>query len=510
MVDGTAEFLYYMLLTPFSFNRVTLLWADYITGALLCWGCVALLWSLLSQRNSELKLLLLMGFSFFIPVIKIFASGFGNGLIGFVFLLIVYYQIRGKNTKSFLLASLLPLIRPDAVFYSGAVFFVGLIRRYKGMKRYIFFTLMNALLYFGLVRVFYGHWIPTPMSFKGRLDHALTSGQLLELARSFTGRFEVFTLAPLLLIAAIAFFLWLRRYAGAGIRTLYYYIAPLLGIFLFFYFFVGDSGRYTIGIKVFFVVFALLLIDDLANRPLPYGSPRILDLPRALTSNRRTFLYMTASLLCGIIVLMALSDSGLLRGKPIHRNLSRYRLDALGVGGQIIDDIVPMDWTIGAVEMCTFGYMTDREVMDFYGYTTPAIAQSKIYNDNGQRSNPDFFIAAKPDIVWIRTDPKEEPALVGFPHKEKDVEAVLTGWRSFNRRANIFGDMTDLMSRYDLVFLNTQDWVSTLLVRRDMTGQMSRLLKKRDYELVFSRAIDMDKMKKYLSDKDFMRKDDRF
>jgi hypothetical protein len=506
MVDGTVEYSYYLLLTPFAFDRTALVQGSLIVGASICWLHLFILWKLLSGINLELKLFFLLWFAVSVPFVEVFSSGFGNGLVSLIFFGSLYFQIQGKINRSLSLAAILPLIRPDAILYSLSLFLVDFIQKRKIRWLYWSVTGGCVAIYLGFIRLFYGHWIPVPVAFKSDALSNLSATQILrslflDLFNYFSNPFHFF---PLLLLIPFVIFSKIFAQVSQKIKNLYYLWIPLSAIFLFYNLTMKvPEQRYFIGFELFLTVLPFLTIQGfVGNKEIALTatdeahqiSPNLL-----LVRSRRA---LTLLLFCLSLLIALMSNSDRLYGLAFGTNNKSLnsaqvsRITALGVGGQMIDEIIPKNWSIAATELHTFGFMNDRDIIDLWGYTNPVIAHSKICSKSGNRNKPEFFLQVKPDVAWIRTDRANGVERSGFPHLSTDLETVLATWDNFNKNRNLYGNMVEVMKQYDLVFLRDKRWVNTLLVKKELKPQLLDLLAQKFYELTQSRPIDQEKLKR--------------
>ena len=505
MVDGTVEFLYYLFLTPFAFDRSFLLQTNFIFGAIICWLHLLILWKLLSDINLELKLLLLILFAVSVPFIEIFSSGFGNSLVSLVFFLSLYFQVKGKESKALLLAAILPLIRPDAILYSFSIFFVDFIHKRKVRFTYLILTLAALFSYLGLVRFFYGHWIPTPIEFK---SDALSMLSAKELTKSVYFKLEnyfynPFHFLPLFFLLPFLIFPQIFAQLESGIKRLYYYFIPLSVIFLFYLITTHiPEQRYFVGFELLLIVLPLLTIKGLVSNKklsLSMGEDNNLATSNLLEVRSSRALFLLVCFLTGLVVLMGSTHQyyGLAFGvnNKALKSAQVSRITALGAGGQIVDEVLPKGWKIATTEMNTFGYMNDREIIDLWGYTNPQIALAKICSERGIRNNPDLFLKMQPEVAWLRTDRASGTESSGFPHQAEDLENVLATWGNLGKYRNQYGNVVEVMEGYDLVFLRTENWASTLLVKKELNEQLLAALEQGAYKLAKSRELDLGKLK---------------
>jgi hypothetical protein len=487
MVDGTVEFLYHLLLTPFALTQGTLIKGAFFIGFIVCWFHLFLIWKLLGKDHPTVKFLLLLSFCITLPLITLFACGFGNGLISLLLMACFYLQLNGKHEKALLLATAFPLIRPDAILYSFAVLFVEFLRTRRIKIRYLLGSIGALILYLCLVRLFYGHWIPTPISFKSfKLSMLpIVDWQLFEgtVVGWLTNNFHLVSVIVLL----ISFLLPLSQ----RLSTFRLYVLPLLIIFLFYNFttsaqgnFGAFNGRYAIGFDLWMALFPILLIwEFIQNQQATEENPPLfrLDGLDQLMMKKTKGIY-TSALIIGIYLYLL---SGLFSSIfPIPWLTTR--VDSLGAAGQLADRVVPPNWTISTTELNTFGFMTpNREVIDLWGYTNPEIAHSKICNNVKVRNNPDFFLQAKPDVFWF--------FLIDKPGEDYEF-ALQTG--NMGKMFNQLGNISEVLQQYSVFFLGHEGYGITLLIKQTLQEEFLRTLEQKGFKLTSSRPLDMQRFER--------------
>ena len=443
---------------------------------------------------------------------SILSSGFGNSLVSLVFFLSMYFQIKGKSNKALLLAALLPLIRPDAILYSFTIFFVDFMNNRKIKLSYIAATIVLFLGYFGLFKLLYGHWIPIPIALKSVKPSMLAiipwAQKLSELKWYITVHI-IFSLSLLVSLSLRGF---------REVRNLHYYLFPLATIFLFYsfvsFYYHGDY-RYCVGFELLATIFPLLLINLINKERV------ILKINSKCNNWKLDFsvLFQKWQFCIVLVVLFILPFYGKLRFPYSDGRLWQKEIvNAYGITGQVIDEIVPKEWTIATTELNSFGYMNDREIIDLIGYTNSEIAHSKILNSVKTRTNPDFFLSVLPDIYWYRTLPEDwfcdrPEALRNIASEIKYstdsaghssvsvVETLFSNWEAvltremMSKDENKLGDMHKVVGHYDGVVFKIDEWVVMLLIKKELTGQLLQIFEQKNFVLTSSREIDLKKFK---------------
>ncbi len=486
MIDGTVEIFYYFLLTPFALGREALIRANYLFGLFIGWLHLLLLWRLLSDKNFDLKLFLLILFSINYPLIRIFSNGFGNGLVSLLFFLSIYWQIKGSVNKALLMASTLPLLRPDAVLYSLSVFFVDYVNERKWRLFPIGLLIVSILAYFSLVKIMYGHWVPTPMHFKSFVPcmiNLIIIDDLYNFMLYFIGPFHLF----FLFVFAISFHL-----KNDEVNKLSPYFLPLFAIFTFYTFTSFNpiyDGRYYVGFELFQAVFPILYFDR------QHLDVKIVDLKNKLSlDTHQIFNKRLLLLFFPILIIFVIVFTLQMRFITPYLYQNRVSVDNYSVGGQILDEILPSEWAVATTELNTFGFMNNRDVIDLWGYTNPEISYSKIFSTAWRiRVNTEFFLKMKPEVYWHRT----ERSNAMFDKGEiDDIENVLFSNSNINRFLSHLGDMRHVFALYDVIVLGTGEWVNQFFIRKDLSEQFLQILRRKGYIIEKSREIDHKKVER--------------
>jgi len=477
-VAGTVEFAYYLLLAPFGFSRLSLLYADFALGLVIGGMHLVLMDRCLTGRDYRLRLALLLLFAANPSLVKIFSNGFGGGLLSLVFFYSLCCHLEGRRDRALWAAAVMPLIRPDAILYSASVFLVSWAHDRVVPMRQIAAALGALLLYGGLCRVFYGVWVPNPIVFKSFrlcLMPLLGTKELWLMGLFFAKPQQaVFALV-------VAYALFVRGFDEKKIR---WHFLMMVGLFVFYtataYNPIGD-GRYYVGFELMLAVFALLFLD---RRGIPLGVARH-SVPAGwgLRTALRASLCLAVVPALGVAAL--LSDQSRLSGEPAPPYTA---------GGQIVDRILPASWRVATTELNAFGYMNDREIVDLWGYVNPAIAHSDLFLRGARiRVNPEILLRERPEVFWYRTFEKAKaPDRLRF---EDDPERAFHFAPNLGREYNQVGHPVDVVRDYDILILTTDRWVTVLFVRNDLTRELLSRIGDSGYRIRQERRIDMERLK---------------
>ncbi|GEM_PF-1593131 len=474
-VDGTVEIVYYLLLVPFAFSREWLVRGHFILGFALAWAHIYLLWKMLSKMNAHplgMAGALLFG-SLFVPFVKLFSHGFGAGLLSLCLALCLYFDFEGKRERALLTAALMPLLRPDAVLYSAAVFFVDFLKTKRPAWRHLGIAAACVATYAVSVRLYYGHWTPTPALFK---SFTWGMGPMI-VWDEVRAKWTSWVLSPFHYFFFISLVLSFFLPSDRRIKDLRLYTLPLGALFMFYstvymldYLSPGNH-RYTAGLETFALFFPTLFFQEVTNRT---NGAAMMQKELMYTATKIMTVATYAFTLCNVYM--------------IERSVPRLisRVDHLGAAGQIVDRLVPREWAIATTELNSFSFMNDRQVIDLFGYTNRDIVTFPLFNEMRMRNNPDLFLRLKPDVFWWYF-PGSQP-------KEKLLDPGHLVAFNLGKSYNQLGDMKRVMQLYDVFYLRQAGHGLALFVRRDRSDAFIDLLRQKHYSLVSSGAVDGERL----------------
>ncbi len=504
-VDATVEFVYHLLLLPMAATRELLVGGNYLLGFLIALGHLVLFRRWLRKHHPVLQTAALLALSFFVPFVEVCSSGFGNSLVSLLFFYSVTHLVvdDGKPGRGLAAAALLPLLRPDALLFSAISFGLALVLR-RPLRWWPAAGMASLGVYFVGVRLAYGHFVPTPMTFK---SFHLSMLPLLELRPScddsvigwcWHGNTDVGFLAtwmkalflsPSVLLAACVllaslFFepngqdrrhwLWTRfsLVPLALVATLY--IAIGLG-------YNPTLSRYY---APFLLMVAVVPLHYLASLGQWWIGRQATPSPALLR-----WLPLPLALCCAVSGPWLVEYPQSHYGKAAGGSLSMAepgRLDDFLFGGQVVDEILPPGWRIAVTEMASFSFMNDREIVDLWGYSSPSIARSEVCSEALIRSDPSLFLDEHPEVLWARTE--VEGQLYAVP-QFMSYESFAAQWM-FSKWVNLLGDMHAVMDRYDIVKLkHFEERYTLLLVRRDVKTQLQLRLKESGFTQTMTRPF---------------------
>jgi hypothetical protein len=492
MVDGTVEVVYYLALTPFAYSRESLVIANLVFAWVLGVAHILVIFKLFSRSSPLFQMFAGVLFSLWWPVVCVLSNGFGTGLPSLLFLWAIYYLLQGNRERYLFIAAILPLIRLDAIAYSAALFFVDLVLHREFRWRSYAIAVVSVFASLFVFRSLYGHWVPTPVAFK-----SFNVGMLPYVQFNDFLKIVDFLHSPLRFIALVVAIAGLCLCRSAAYLRIALLLIPMVALFVFYTLSGWNpiyDGRYYFGYEMLLLLIVLIVLERIVNQcSVGWNEPNALVSKSALSANvvcaTGTVLVLISSTLLTVIDYKAAYryTASMQDG---WRPYFSERVDGLAVGGQILGALIPGEWSISATEMNAFGYMIDRPVIDLWGYTNPSIAKSIILSPGRIRNAPDFFLSEQPCVHWHRTSKGN----LGHDrlYNYANFEGVVVSVPNIGRKWNQLGDIVSLLNAYDVVFMKTSGWETSLLVRKDLYPQLAGRLEADGYRLVASRRINSE------------------
>jgi hypothetical protein len=487
MVDGTVEYFFYLLHYPFAANVQQLLFGNWFISLIIG----LLIFNLFAgSRLIEEPLcrgLFLLVVATFAPLFMLLGNGFGGGLLAVAFLGALLNLVQQNWRVVLLFSSVMPLIRPDGILWSIVIAVAAafaafceegslvLLMRYRLVLLYV--VPAFALSLYGLsTYILYGHLVPTPILFKNIKVVVLLfeSGRLSDIFHA-----AVTVLSPdvaLLLCVVVPMALSAAKerpwssshqklrigFAVFAMSTVllcgFSFINQLHGLFL------GDLYiRYGTNAYLALLVVYAILID---------------------WSIKQGHGVIVRSISCFIpVVLIVFQSFGLfLRADSSLTN--RYSNYAAGALTQ--DILNGTELTISTTEMDSFGLgVSDRQVLDYWGYTNRHIAQSTTCNGDRAKFDSSAFLEDKPDLYWpywFTANPSE--------HNYDTVERSFALFHHTSRAGNRLGNLLNVFELYDTIILHVREMTVVLLVRKDRTEQVFDRLSTLEFVQSRSRPFD--------------------
>jgi hypothetical protein len=499
-VAGTVETVYYLLHAPFARSQHSLIVANYVISLLV--GLLHLplaAYALDPKAGLSKGTLQLCGFALCLPLATTFSSGFGNGLVSLVFLAAIGSALNGKESRSLILSGLLPLLRPDALLLSAVNVVVIMVSRRLARKQIrslrehalpLLLPPISAGVYYSFCRAAYGTWVPTPVYFKTirwsmfSMTHKV--GALKDILVYFSHGAPVLGLTCLILV--LADFLmrgpkasWLagdRKELSLGLYTL-----ATMPLFLFYTVAHSTLGDYSFQTYsrywvAFDLTLQLFVLAVLANVDLSWG----------LRGDEGGSPLLAWRQQAALIAFLCLSIGFTLGNPDAWLLFNSGRTDS-AFAGAFTETYLPPGLTVSTTEMDTFGLMIERPVIDLWGYTNPAIAFSGVCNGDRIRSNDRYFLQVKPDVYWPYwfTGLNAEDKTANFD----DVEESFATFHHTSKVGDFLGDMSEVLTEYDVVVIHTKWNHLAYLVRKSVSGALLESLEKRGFSLSRQRPLDL-------------------
>lgn len=494
MVDGTVEYVFYLLHMPFGGSEKFLVLGNYIVSMLCGLAIFSVIWLGPFVEDRRLRLFVAILASVFPPLLFPVASGFGNSLVTVFFLLALAAFLRERWLLGALCCFLIPAIRPDGLLWAfvviGGVFLQrwmeGRLNRIELLRLVLAgVAALLGLFAFGVATLLlYGHWVPTPIYFKSVSVSLFWSepGTIIKgLARALTRDIPA---GSILILVATIFVLkaGLEKYRALLVQrpvNLLLATAALSALFAAAYvaassssnWYGNEQNRYGMNFPI-----VLLILLGAALIPM-------------MRLHSRRVAEVTIAAIGAVFALMMLVRSvappawhNLLVGTGTNRTWA-YN------GGALAQAIVqPTTMSVATTEMATFSMaVRDRYVLDYWGYTNPAIAKSKLCSGDQTRVNPDEFLRAKPDVFWSYWFTATQGE-----YNYDSVEHAYAFFHHTSRAGNRLGDMMAVFAAYDVYLLRIRDMTYSFLVRKDRRSELQGRLSQLGFRDARSRPIDMN------------------
>ncbi len=478
LVNGTVDYLLYLILTPFAFDRELLVISSYFLFYIIGILHLLVIYFYLKKIKISNKYFFIIIFFSYLPFSWLIGKGFGNSIISLIFLISLIYFLKSETKKSLLLASFFPLFRPDAILYSGVIFLINFLFKRKIYFKYCFILLFNFLLYFLITKFYYGHWVPTPMLLKSSFFELVSSRDLNFFFNEFLKLHNFLFFVFYLLIL---FFV----HKNELIKKLLLVYPFIFCIFLFYSVNPGTqlSPRYSIGYFLFQILFFVLILCQQSLK---------IDLFNKFKFELNFNKYLTGKKI--LLITLVINLSILLPLNYIKESRYSYsRIDDLGVGGQFVDYVFPKNWKIAITELNTFGFMNDRDILDLWGFSNLDIAKSNIFSPTRNKINPKLFLKEKPDIYWFRTynvNEANHSLALEIPEKRATQD-------NMSKSTNNLGDMLEVIKYYDMYAIYHEDYETILFAKKSLKSQIYDLLIEKNFSLKSSGSFDLDLFKHY-------------
>jgi|GEM_PF-5253379 len=494
MVDGTVEHLFYLLHTPFAYSLESLFLGNFLISLLVGWLHLFYIWKTWFKNDPVRDPLLLGCFVLALPLVRVWSTGFGNGLLSLAFLFSVGSMTKQQVSKSLWISGLLPLIRPEGLILSMVNIMHWLLnKQYKKSVKQFFIALSipagSLFLYLFIHHAMYGYWIPTPILFKSIKLSMLPMIHFGDLKNDIS-RWAKEPVNVAFSVILFSLFTFKRKWSFFSDiqRSSFLYLILLMPVMAFFVmsvntmgFFGGDTHfRYWICTTMMLCLCALLWVRDSEN---------IMG-KEALRS-------------CGYILFVLFFILGIAQMKNIRKveSFGLANRNYLAVAGRFMERIFPANFKFATTEMSTFGLGARREVLDLWGYSNRNIATSSVCNGMRVRNNPHIFLEAKPEVYfpfWF-SDSKMKGWEYFYLNSYANIEDGLRHMHVTRSHGNMLGDMNQAIELYNLwLFVDPKEaFQVAALVRKDKNEQMENSLTESGFMLNRSRLLNSENFKKY-------------
>ncbi|MBU3563630.1 hypothetical protein [Polynucleobacter sp. Tro8-14-1] len=497
-VDGTIEYIFYLLHYPFANSLQSLVWGNYFIALFFSLIIVYIIFYQVKNLSPLPRLLFGISLSVSAAIIAPLANGFGSSLTVMFFLLSIIAAINKSRKLTLLFIAIIPLTRPDGIIWayiSSAAWAFSEFKKLGNCKKllgeiFVFFLIPTISLLSILVSayVYYGHIIPNPISFKGGVligtIQYIWENSKIALFKIILG-FNDGGLKQYLLIFSYITFLFSLLFGFKNLvdKSHRFYILSIFILcfpFVIFYFIssnvVGFSGNIDNRYIAPFICMIFLFFGFTLDA-IKIESPRgLIIVPMALIC------FAIFGLLDRTVMLSSFPN------QPGNWSNRHWAVFAGNLSQKIVEGT---NLQIGTTEMNTFGFMIkDRHIIDYWGYTNPKIAKSKTCNGMRIKNNSNLFLIDKPDLFW--------PYWFTVFSNENNFNTVE---EAFGERyhtspsALMLGNMEDVFASYDFLILNGGDWPVAFLVRHDRTKSVLNKLKKMGYGVVGKRPYDLKRLR---------------
>tara|TARA_X000000950_G_C13901306_1_gene655035 strand:- start:993 stop:2813 length:1821 start_codon:yes stop_codon:yes gene_type:complete len=479
MIDGSVDLLFLSILTPFGFSKELLMHANYFLCFIINLCTFIFIIKIFEKCENNLKyaiLIILASSQFFV---QIWSPGFPSTFVILFIVMGIYFLYNENYNHLIKICVFLPLVRPDAILFSGAFYFVLLLYEKKLRTKEYLLTFCTLCIYFVIIKLTYGHFKPTPMVFKSYgLNYSFLINVLpLKITAIIHTLFNICLLSVPAILTVYVFKL-------KSIQNLLLLILPFSLIVLFYTTFSMGThwgGRYLGFYKIYIFILYAVMLQKLINNKSKVIFSNILGSSYELNFKN---IFQIKYLTIGIIIFQFFQYSAYYSFND-WRKANIKAMDGNAISGQILDKILPKNWTISTTELNYFGYfIDDREIVDLAGYTNKYIANSKIYNSKGIKIDPDFFLKEQTDIYWNRALGEKYPKNHLWINVNKSLVRStfenIEKFMSFDNSSTteyVVGDIEKILKKYDIFLINNKEWTVVTLVHRKKINEFLNIIK---------------------------------
>ena len=486
--QASVEILQTIISAPFLKTTSSIILSYYLTHLFLTLLTIYFFLKILElNKFNNIKdyftviVLLFLSFNFF----KSSSSGLGLNLMSALifFSLFCYYQKKIFFHK--FTYSILPLIRPDGILYSTIFIIANIANDRKIDVKPIILSLFSFGTYYLVVNFYFDQWPPPPMAFKsfpissifGSLQDPLKYYELIIFVKDHLIQLSV--IALFILIFFLKFGLSFELYKNFLNKYIYeiFLLIGFIGIFLFYNFLSyhqhGDF-RYSMIVTLFLSFIAIKIIFN----------------SKIFNKKHITFLAIIS------LIHLYYGSSNLyyiFSDKKIAQNtyFESYKFAAI----ELKNLKIKKDIKIASVEMASFPFYLERDVLDLYGYSNLDISRSNICNFNNLKINPSLLEGEKPDLIFERAVPNNYYYLIGEKKEFKDRVTDLENYLLqdyFSKKENNYGDLNYLLNNYDFILLEYERLASLYLVKKTYLNRFYEVILNNNYKFSQKKTYDKE------------------
>lgn len=485
LIDGTVEFLYYGLLTPWAWSRPMLIRALMIQGWIVAWAHLAVVRWMFRRDEPAVGAITLLLFACHPGFNEVFAGGFGNGLVSLLFLASIACFWRGRVLTAFAIAAGLPLVRIDAIVYVFPLVAFGFLLGQPLKKCLVAGVISFAclVLVLSLHRLSYGYWVPTPILFKSMPISVLVRS-LPRLPNALVAIF----IQPYHLIVFSGVLIGFHEIKSNVRATSLMKLLPYLICISIFYYIqarINPPDRYYLPLNVVLCVlsgfgFGRAVLGIQLKSPDEWH-------PVEINLSKYALLIISIALMQCAVTMRRVSQVGL----DAHFNTSPFhgpviRNDSIAQDALALKALIPKEsgWRTASTELDTFGFFLDRPILPLWGYANREIARSKIFADMDIRCDPKLLAREKPELFWVWHQ-EMDPRLRAYETAEdatffRFLETSGLGPRDF------------ILNNYELALINQAGYPIQLLVRSDIWPEFVKQLQSVGYRPVYQRGWNLN------------------
>jgi hypothetical protein len=503
-ISASIDLLFNIIMSVFANSRESLILSYHFLNFFLGLFTIIFIYKIINPKSFFLKIITISFASFYAPLIEIYSNFFPNSIVGFLFVLTVYFLVQSSK-YSFIFYTSIVLFRVEGIIISAFGFVTDFFINKKRNLISLFLLPFFYFIYFTLHKYFFGYYYPTPLKFKSfGLDQItmLSMGDYLSMIINFFNYFHLFSI----IIIIFSFLIFYRKAKNFQIKKKFsdrkFLILSTLFILSCFIFFVLEptifgvnfDNRYFVFMEIMFVIYPIYILD-LVYKELYFDNK---------------FLFFPGSIILFTILLSILIPSNSNK-ENIYKNKQKYIYNAYskyehlgaisintsesrGVAGYILGRILPSEWKVGIHELNAFGFYNDLHLYDLWGYTNSEIASANQFASyRRQRNNPEYFLKENIDLIWAWSFNvafwDDEVYKINSINDLKPYQGS-----NFTKNHNLVGDINSFFKNYDTIVLKVDNYIIYLHSLKSKTKNMIKVLEKNKFNLKFKKEINLNKI----------------